>query len=135
MIAFFETRFKIYARLLKRREELEGDGLEERDDFFFAIISGARARRSARRIVFTANSTTPNLYPHERRRVNAEEVRSMRPSQRDDLIVFRFEREADNFLFFLCRDDILSRGGGWPQKREDSTHNSPKYSSLSQTIT
>ena len=47
MIAFFETRFTIYARLLvQRREELfsSGDGLEG-DDFFFAIIiSGARAR-------------------------------------------------------------------------------------------
>ena len=96
----------------------------------------ARARRSTRRIVFTANSTTPNSYPHERRRVNAEEVHSMRPSQRDDLIIFRFEREADNFLFFLCRDDILSRGGvDGPKRERECTHNSPKYSSLSQTIT
>lgn len=84
--------------------------------FFLQSSSRARAR-STRRIVFTAHSTTLNSYPHERRRVNAEEVHSMRPSQRDDLIVFRFEREADNFLFFLCPDDILSRGGGWPQKR------------------
>ena len=123
MIAFFVT---IYARLLsQRREELfaSGDGLEG-DDFFFAIIvSGARARarRSTRRIVFTAHSTTLNSYPHERRRVHAEEVHSMRPSQRDVLIVFRFEREADNFLFCLVfRDDILSRGGGWPQKRKST---------------
>jgi len=90
VIAFFETRFTIYARLLsRRREELfsSGDGLEG-DDFFFAIIvSGARARarRSTRRIVFTAHSTTLNSYPHERRRVHAEEVHSMRPSQRDVL--------------------------------------------------
>jgi hypothetical protein len=44
MMAFFETRFKIYARLLQRGERsFSGDGLES-DDFFFAIISGARAR-------------------------------------------------------------------------------------------
>jgi hypothetical protein len=55
VIAFFETRFTIYARLLsQRREELfsSGDGLEG-DDFFFAIIiSGARARGGVRAASF-----------------------------------------------------------------------------------
>ena len=44
VIAFFETRFTIYARLLQRREELLwGDGLEG-DDFFLQSSSRARAR-------------------------------------------------------------------------------------------
>ena len=46
MIAFFETRFTIYARLVsQRREELfsSGDGLEG-DDFFLQSSSRARAR-------------------------------------------------------------------------------------------
>ena len=119
MIAFFETRFTIYARLLvQRREELfsSGDGLEG-DDFFFAIIiSGAREEYAPHRFYGAFNDTkfvSARTAPSERRGGALDaSFATRRPKTHFDV-----NEKRIIFLFASSFIDILSRGGGWPQKR------------------
>ena len=123
MIAFFVT---IYARLLvRRREELfsSGDGLEG-DDFFFAIIiSGARARAeeyAPHRFYSSFNDTkfvSARTAPSSRRGGALDaSFATRRPKTYFDVN----EKRIIFFFALVFRDDILSRGGGWPQKRKST---------------
>lgn len=139
MIAFFETRFTIYARLLsQRREELfsSGDGLEG-DDFFFAIIiSGARARAeeyAPHRFYGSFNDTkfvSARTAPSSRRGGALDaSFATRRPKTYFDVnekrIIFFF---ASSFETISCPEVVDG------PKRGEYSNNSPKYSSLSQTI-
>lgn len=140
MIAFFETRFTIYARLLvRRREELfsSGDGLEG-DDFFFAIIiSGARARAeeyAPHRFYGSFNDTkfvSARTAPSSRRGGALDaSFATRRPKT-------YFDVNEKRIIFFfasrLSRRYLVQRWWMAPKEKKYS-NNSPKYSSLSQTI-
>lgn len=141
MIAFFETRFTIYARLLsRRREELfaSGDGLEG-DDFFFAIIvSGARARAeeyAPHRFYGAFNDTkfvSARTAPSSRRGGALDaSFATRRPKTHFDDV-----NEKRIIFFFaprLSRRYLVQRWWMAPKEKKYS-NNSPKYSSLSQTI-
>lgn len=138
MIAFFETRFTIYARLVsQRREELfsSGDGLEG-DDFFLQSSSRARARAeeyAPHRFYGAFNDTkfvSARTAPSERRGGALDaSFATRRPKTYFDVnekrIIFFF---ASSFETISCREVVDG------PKRGEYSNNSPKYSSLSQTI-
>lgn len=122
--------------LSQRREELfsSGDGLEG-DDFFFAIIiSGAREEYAPHRFYGAFNDTkfvSARTAPSERRGGALDaSFATRRPKTHFDVnekrIIFFF---ASSFETISCREVVDG-----PKRERERTHNSPKYSSLSQTI-
>ena len=137
MIAFFETRFTIYARLVsQRREELfsSGDGLEG-DDFFLQSSSRARARAeeyAPHRFYGAFNDTkfvSARTAPSERRGGALDaSFATRRPKTHFDV------NEKRIIFFFASSFEISCPEVVDGPKRGEYSNNSPKYSSLSQTI-